>query len=78
MFEGKRLKVWESKIGDGNYSNLINGQIVKIYNDGIGVKVENGEIILTVIQPEGKSKMKVSDYLNGIKNKEEMIGKILD
>lgn len=78
IFEGKRLKVWESKIGEETYSNLLNGQIAKIYNDGIGVKVENGEIIFTVIQPEGKGKMLVSDYLNGIQNKENLIGKIME
>lgn len=78
LFEGKRLKVWESRIGEETYSNLINGQITKIYDDGIGVKVENGEIIFTLIQPEGKGKMQVKDYLNGIKEKEQLIGKIME
>ena len=64
--EGKRIKVWESKIGEGYYTGALDGEIVNIYKDGIGVKVSNGEIIFTVIQVEGKSKMKVSDYLNGV------------
>ncbi len=78
LFEGKRMKIWESKIGEGNYSDKLDGQIVKIYPDGIGVKVSNGEIILTQIQIEGKSKMKVSDFLNGLQNKNSIIGKILE
>ena len=76
MFEGKILKVYESRITD-EYPMGFDGQITKIYNDGIGVKVSNGEIVLTKVQLEGKQKMNASDFLNGIKNKEELIGKIL-
>ena len=46
-------------------------EIVKIYKEGIGVKTHNGVIVLTVIQPEGKSRMNSKDYLNGIKNKND-------
>ncbi|MBQ9071649.1 MAG: methionyl-tRNA formyltransferase [Bacilli bacterium] len=75
MLDGKRVKVWESIIGNEYFSNNINGEIVKIYKEGIGVKTSNGVIILTVIQPEGKGKMNARDYLNGIK--ENIIGKIV-
>lgn len=78
LFQGKRMKVWESRLTDNNYSNLFNGQISDIYSDGIGVKVSNGEIVFTVIQPEGKPKMKASDYINGIKDKKELIGKFFE
>ena len=72
---GKRFKVWESIIGDEVFHQNINGEIVKIYKEGIGIKTNNGVIILTVIQPEGKGKMKSSDYLNG--QKENIVGKIV-
>ena len=75
MLDGKRVKVWESIVGNEYFSSHINGEIVKIYKEGIGVKTSNGVIILTVIQPEGKSKMLARDYLNGIK--ENIIGKIV-
>lgn len=75
MLNGKRFKVWESIIKDEYFPNCIDGEIVKIYNEGIGVKTHNGVIVLTVIQPEGKSRMKAKDYLNGIK--ESLIGKII-
>lgn len=74
--DGKRLKVWESKIGNSNKSGKC-GVIINIYKDGIGIKTKDGEVILTSIQPEGKKCMKVCDYLNGIKNKNELIGKKL-
>ena len=48
---------------------------VQRYKEGIGIKTHNGVIILTVIQPEGKGKMKASDYINGLK--ENIVGKIV-
>lgn len=77
MFDGKILKVWESYQTDNVYTNLVDGQITKIYNDGIGVKVSNGEIVLTIVQPEGKAKMKATDFANGVSGKEPIVGKIL-
>ena len=76
-FEGKILKVYEAYITD-NYVDGFDGEITKIYKDGIGVKVSNGEIVLTVVQIEGKNKMSAKDFINGLKNKEELVGKILD
>ena len=74
--DNKRLKVWESRIGKCNI-DIECGVITDIYKDGIGVKTKDGEIILTSIQPEGKKRMQVCDYLNGIKNKNELKGKKL-
>ncbi len=78
ILEGKRIKVWECRTTDENYSLLLDGKITNIYPDGIGVKCVNGEVVLTVIQPEGKPKMKASDYLNGIQDKNTLIGKIFE
>lgn len=77
LLDGKILKVWASRITNEYYTDALNGEITALYKDGIGVKVSNGEIVLTEIQPEGKQKMKASDFINGIKNKEEWIGKVL-
>lgn len=76
MLNNKRMKVYECRMSDNNFSNLIDGQITAIYQDGFGIKVSNGEIVVTLIQPEGKQKMKASDYINGLQNKEELVGKI--
>lgn len=75
MLDGKRFKVFESKVVNEYFPESMNGEIVKIYSDGIGVKTSNGVIVLTVIQPEGKSKMKAKDYLNG--QKDSIIGKVV-
>ncbi len=76
--EGKVIKVWECYMTEETYPNLIDGQITKLYADGIGVKVSNGEVVFTVIQPEGKTKMKAIDFINGFQNKELLKGKIFE
>ena len=75
---GKRIKVYECIMSDNNLSNLIDGQISGLYPEGIGIKVSNGEVILTKIKPEGKGVMKASDYINGIQDKNSLIGKICE
>ena len=78
FFEGKRMKVWSSRQSDYVDSFNSNGQIINIYDDGIGVKTSNGEIVFTEIQLEGKKKMKTSDFLNGLQDKKSIIGKIFE
>lgn len=78
LFRGKILKVWSCYISDNYFPQLFDGEITNIYPDGIGVKVSNGEIVLTEVQPEGKKKMSAIDFLNGIPDRNEIIGKILD
>lgn len=75
ILDGKRLKVWESYRTDMVYDSKVNGEITKIYSDGFGVKVSNGEIVFKVVQPEGKKAMLASDFINGYH--ENLIGKIL-
>lgn len=75
MLDGKRFKVWESIISNDYAAEKLNGEIVKIYKEGIGVKTSNGIIILTIIQPEGKSRMKALDYINGLH--EDIVGKMI-
>ena len=60
-----------------NIKNVPNGTIVGLNKVGIEVKCSDGIVTLKLIQPEGKKKMEASSYLNGLKNKEELIGKVL-
>lgn len=78
VLEGKILKVWETVISDGYYPDLLDGQITNLYKEGLGVKVSNGEIIFTMVQMEGKHKMKGADFINGIQDKETLVGKVID
>ena len=76
VLDGKVIKVIDAIIGDNK--NKVPGEIIKIYNDGIGVSTNDGEIILKTIKPFGKKIMSVKDYLNGIKNKNDLISKRFD
>ena len=73
LFKGKRIKIWESRISYDSYNGKLNGQITKIHHDGIGVKCQNGEIVITYLQPEGKPKMKAIDYYNGYQDKKQLL-----
>lgn len=66
--DNKILKVWKCRETDNNYTGLLNGTITNIYEDGFGVKVENGEIVITELQLEGKTRMSGKDFVNGYQN----------
>ena len=68
LLDGKVLKVWKAYKTTNVFPELENGKVTKIYGDGFGVKVSNGEVVFTEVQPEGKKKMSASDYINGIKD----------
>jgi methionyl-tRNA formyltransferase len=78
MLEGKVLKVWSTKISEETYISNFDGEIVRLYEEGIGVKVDNGEIILTEVQLEGHKRMNAKDFLNGLRDKNLLMGKIFE
>lgn len=75
---GKIIKVWECYRTENTFPMLLNGTITNIYSDGIGVKVSNGEVVFTKIQPEGKSKMNAIDFINGFQDKKSLIGMVFE
>ncbi len=75
LLDGKILKVFTCYRTDNFYSRKRDGEITKIYKDGFGVKVSNGEVVFTIVQPEGKRVMKAIDFINGYQG--ELVGKIL-
>ncbi|WP_167954864.1 methionyl-tRNA formyltransferase [Anaerosporobacter faecicola] len=76
ILDEEEIKIYEAVIGEDLYAEQANGEIVKLYKDGIGVKVSDGEIILKTIKPAGKKKMSAKDYVNGWKEKNNLIGKV--
>lgn len=75
ILDNEEIKIYSARRGEKIGS--INGQIICIYKDGIGVATKDGEIIITKIQAPGKKKMLVKDYLNGV-NKDSLVGKIFN
>lgn len=76
ILDDEEIKIYEVITGEDSYKEKSNGEIVKLYKDGIGIKVSDGEIILKTIKPSGKKKMSVKDYFNGFKEKNNLIGKV--
>ena len=76
FLDNKRVKIFGSRIGTSTKGNP--GEIINIYDDGIGVRTNDSEIILTDIQVEGKTRELVKNYLNGIQDKNSLIGKKFD
>ena len=68
--DGKTIKVYKGEIHKcnnfiKNHINDDNGKIIKLFAEGIGVKVNNGVFIITEVQLVGKKRMAVKDFLNG-------------
>lgn len=66
LYQGTRLKVIASTALTGNF-NGETGEILEVTKDGITVKCDNGALLITDVQFEGKKKMPVSEYIKGNK-----------
>ena len=77
ILDGKVIKIYSAIIKDNIYTSKQNGEIVRIYDDGIGISTSDSEIILKEIKPEGKRKMSAKEYLNGV-DKNKLIGKVFN
>ncbi len=73
ILDDKRVKIYNSRIGSKTNGSI--GDIIGIYEDGIGIKTKDSEIIITDIQIEGKTRELVKDYLHGIQDKDKLMRK---
>lgn len=78
LLDNLEMKVYSATISNRVFPNAKVGEITGLYKDGIGVKCIDGEIIFTMIKPFGKNKMTASSYINGLHNRESMIGKVFE
>lgn len=62
---GKKFKIWQTKIIDTDTTGKTPGQIIDLTKKGIIVATGNGTIELLQIQPPNKAKMLASSYING-------------
>lgn len=68
------IKICESKIGDKTTGKI--GEIIALYDNGIGVKCSDKEIIITKLKPSGKKEMQAKDFING-RGKDKLLGEKL-
>ena len=77
ILDGMIVKIYASRLSNSFFTTKKDGEIGKIYEDGIGVSTHDGEIIITELQFAGKRKMLVKDYFHGI-DPESLIGKVFE
>ena len=65
FLNGKRIKIYDSKVVDINKNSNIPGEIRVIDNSRITVNCGNNKLELLEIQVEGKQRMPVVDWLKG-------------
>lgn len=76
LFDNKRMKIYDSVIIDKN-STKEPGTIVEVTKDSIVVNTGNKLLAIKDIKLEGKKKCSVREYLNGVNDKNILIGKVL-
>jgi len=77
ILDNKVVKIYNAKVSEQFYTEKENGEIGKIYKNGIGVSCDDFEIIITDFKIEGKKRILVKDYLNG-NDGSKLIGKIFN
>ncbi|MBM7642223.1 methionyl-tRNA formyltransferase [Streptococcus loxodontisalivarius] len=63
ILDGNRFKIYEAQLVDGQGQA---GQIIEKTKKTLVVAAESGAISLTSVQPAGKPRMAIADFLNGV------------
>lgn len=74
FLEGQRLKIYEAQLAEGEG---LPGQVIVKTKKSLVIATGQGALSLIVVQPAGKPKMSIIDFLNGIGRKLE-VGDIID
>ena len=74
LLDGKRIKIFKAVV-EKNNSDEEFGKIIRVEKDEMVVKCGKDSIKILELQPEGKKKMDIKEFLNGVK-KEDLINKV--
>lgn len=69
-FQGKKLTLWRAEIADVQSEEVQPGTVLQASRDGLVIAFGEGALRIIEIQTEGRRRMTVGDFLNGIKLKE--------
>lgn len=67
-FQGKLIKIWETKVNPDEGNNFPPGSVIEI-KDYVRVKTEKGSLDIYKLQPENKKILNVKDWVNGARVK---------
>ena len=62
LFRNKRLKLFGSSLGQGQGEP---GELLQITADALEIACQEGSVWITMVQPEGKARMSVADFVRG-------------
>lgn len=74
LLDGKRIKIFKAVV-EKNNSDEEFGKIIRVEKNEMIVKCGKDSIKILELQPEGKKKMDIKEFLNGVK-KEDLINKV--
>ena len=69
LLDGKRFKIYEASIAQGQGKP---GEIIEKGKKSLVVATSDGAIALKTVQPAGKPRMSIVDFLNGVGRKLEV------
>lgn len=77
QIDGQKLKFYEAIYRQENFSETA-GEIVSVHKKGIAIQTKNGVLIPKVIQLEGKKKMDIDAFMNGVGKSLFSVGKVFE
>lgn len=66
IWQGTRFKLHEVVLADLNHVEGTPGQVIEKTKKSLVIATKEGAISLTIVQPAGKPKMPIQDFLNGL------------
>lgn len=64
-FSGKRMRVLRARVATHVVANAVPGRVLRVDHDGVLVACGDGAVLLSEVQPEGKSAMSAAAWANG-------------
>ena len=64
-FRNKNLKIWEAECGTLENKTAVPGEVLAVTKESIEIQTGEGSLLLKSVQPEGKKRMAVKDFLLG-------------
>ncbi|MFM8529658.1 MAG: methionyl-tRNA formyltransferase [Ilumatobacteraceae bacterium] len=64
-FSGKRIRVLRARAATATDANAAPGRVLRVDRDGVLVACGDGAVLLSEVQPEGKSAMSAAAWANG-------------
>ena len=66
IWQGTRFKLHEVVLADLNHVEGTPGQVIEKTKKSLVIATKEGAVSLTIVQPTGKPKMPIQDFLNGL------------